>query len=138
RWCARSPRMPPSSVDTGSPSSPPSFATSPLASSHSPEPYHLPMPPFAQRLSNWRYVMSHPSLPDGVEMDSVSKWMIVTRAGVFTMTAPSGLIGGLLAIATPDAAVNYWYLALAVIGLVVAHAANNMINDYFDLEAGID
>ena len=96
------------------------------------------MTTFAQRLSNWRYVMSHPSLPDGVEMDSVSKWMIVTRAGVFTMTATSGLIGGLLAIATPDAAVNYWYLALAVIGLVVSHAANNMINDYFDLEAGID
>src|SRR4029079_6279546 len=34
--------------------------------------------------------------------------------------------------------VNYWFLALAVIGLVVAHAANNMINDYFDLEGGID
>src|SRR4026208_2261586 len=96
------------------------------------------MTTFAQRRSNWRYVMSHPNLPDGVEMDSVSKWMIVTRAGVFTMTATSGLIGGLLAIATPDAAVNYWYLALAVIGLVVSHAANNMINDYFDLEAGID
>jgi 1,4-dihydroxy-2-naphthoate octaprenyltransferase len=96
------------------------------------------MTTFAQRLSNWRYVMSHPSLPEGVEMDAVSKWMIVTRAGVFTMTATSGLIGGLLAIATVGAAVNYWYLALAVIGLVVSHAANNMINDYFDLEAGID
>ena len=33
---------------------------------------------------------------------------------------------------------NYGLLALAVIGLVVAHAANNMINDYFDLEGGID
>ncbi len=96
------------------------------------------MTTFAQRLSNWRYVMSHPSLPDGVEMDAVSKWMIVTRAGVFTMTATSGLIGGLLAIATVGAAVNYWYLALAVIGLVVSHAANNMINDYFDLQEGID
>ena len=96
------------------------------------------MTTLAQRLSNWRYVMSHPSLPDGVEMDAVSKWMIVTRAGVFTMTATSGLIGGLLAIATVGATVNYWYLSLAVIGLVVAHAANNMINDYFDLEAGID
>ena len=30
------------------------------------------MSTFAQRLSNWRYVMSHPSLPDGVEMDSVT------------------------------------------------------------------
>jgi 1,4-dihydroxy-2-naphthoate octaprenyltransferase len=29
-------------------------------------------------------------------------------------------------------------LLLAIVGLVVAHAANNMINDYFDLEGGID
>jgi 1,4-dihydroxy-2-naphthoate octaprenyltransferase len=34
--------------------------------------------------------------------------------------------------------VNYGLLVLAVFGLVVAHAANNMINDYFDLEGGID
>ena len=27
---------------------------------------------------------------------------------------------------------------LAVVGLVVAHASNNMINDYFDLEGGVD
>lgn len=96
------------------------------------------MTTLAQRLSNWRYVMSHPSLPDGVEMDPVSKWMIITRAGVFTMTATSGLIGGLLAIGTTGVDVNYWYLALSVIGLVIAHAANNMINDYFDLQVGID
>jgi 1,4-dihydroxy-2-naphthoate octaprenyltransferase len=96
------------------------------------------MTTLAQRLTNWRYVMNHPSLPDGVEMDPVSKWLIITRAGVFTMTATSGLIGGLLAIGTTGVDVNYWYLALSVIGLVIAHAANNMINDYFDLQAGID
>lgn len=96
------------------------------------------MTTLAQRLSSWRYVMNHANMPDGVEMDAVSKWLIVTRAAVFTMTATSGLIGGLLAIGTVGASVNYWYLALAVIGLVVAHAANNMINDYFDLEVGID
>ena len=33
---------------------------------------------------------------------------------------------------------DWGLLALAVIGLVVAHAANNMINDYFDLEGGVD
>ena len=32
-----------------------------------------------------------------------------------------------------------WLLfALALFGLVAAHAANNMINDYFDLEGGVD
>jgi 1,4-dihydroxy-2-naphthoate polyprenyltransferase len=92
----------------------------------------------AQRLGTWRYLMSHTALPAGVEMDGVSKWLIITRASVFTMTATSGLIGGLLAIGTPGLAVNYWYLALSVIGLVIAHASNNMINDYFDLEGGVD
>jgi 1,4-dihydroxy-2-naphthoate octaprenyltransferase len=71
-------------------------------------------------------------------MDWFSKWLIVTRAAVFTMTATSGLIGGLLAIGTVGASVNYWYLALSIIGLVIAHASNNMINDYFDLEGGVD
>jgi 1,4-dihydroxy-2-naphthoate octaprenyltransferase len=96
------------------------------------------MTTLAQRLTTWRYVMNHANMPDGVQMDAVSKWLIVTRAAVFTMTATSGIIGGLLAIGTVGASVNYWYLALSIIGLVIAHAANNMINDYFDLEGGVD
>jgi 1,4-dihydroxy-2-naphthoate octaprenyltransferase len=62
----------------------------------------------------------------------------VTRAAVFSMTVTSGLIGGLLAVGADPAAVHYGYLALAIVGLVFAHAANNMINDYFDMEVGID
>jgi 1,4-dihydroxy-2-naphthoate octaprenyltransferase len=58
------------------------------------------------------------------------------------MTVTSGLIGGLLAIGaqrlTGEVTVNWGFLLLAVFGLVVAHASNNMINDYFDLEGGID
>lgn len=96
------------------------------------------MTTLAQRFTTWRYVMNHANMPEGVQMDSVSKWLIVTRAAVFTMTATSGIIGGLLAIGTAGASVNYWYLVLSVIGLVIAHAANNMINDYFDLEGGVD
>jgi len=91
-----------------------------------------------ERFTTWRYVMNHANMPPGVEMDAISKWLVVTRAAVFSMTATSGLIGGLLAISTVGATVNWFYLALSVIGLVVAHAANNMINDYFDLEGGVD
>ena len=58
------------------------------------------------------------------------------------MTVTSGLIGGLLAIGaqqlTQEVTVNWGLLALAIVGLVVAHASNNMINDYFDLEGGVD
>ena len=96
------------------------------------------MTTLGKRFSTWRYVLNYANMPDGVEMDWLSKWLIVTRATVFSMTATSGIIGGLLAIATVGVSVNYWYLALSVIGLVIAHAANNMINDYFDLEGGVD
>ena len=93
---------------------------------------------FNQRVSNWRYAWENFNPPPGVEMDGVTKWLVVTRAGVFSMTATSGLIGGLLAVAADPAAVNYGYLALAIVGLVAAHAANNMINDYFDQQVGVD
>jgi len=96
------------------------------------------MTTLARRFTTWRYLMSHTALPVGVELDGVSKWLIISRASVFSMTATSGLIGGLLAIGTVGVSVNYWYLALSVIGLVIAHASNNMINDYFDLEGGVD
>jgi 1,4-dihydroxy-2-naphthoate octaprenyltransferase len=96
------------------------------------------MTTLAQRLTTWRYVLNNANMPDGVEMDWLSKWLVVTRATVFSMTATSGLIGGLLAVGTIGVSVNYWYLALSVIGLVIAHASNNMINDYFDLEGGVD
>ena len=95
-----------------------------------------------QRLAAWRYALRTANLPEGMTRpDPVSKWLVITRAAVFSMTATSGLIGGLLAIGaerTGGAPVDYGLLVLAIIGLVVAHAANNMINDFFDLTGGID
>ncbi|TFH34996.1 MAG: prenyltransferase [Anaerolineales bacterium] len=88
-------------------------------------------------LSNWKEVLDTANLSPDKNMDPVSRWLIITRAAVFSMTATSGLIGGLLAAALADTA-NYFNFALAVIGLVLAHAANNMINDYFDMEGGVD
>ena len=95
------------------------------------------------RLATWRYVLNTANLPEGVTRpDFVSKWLVITRAAVFSMTATSGLIGALLAVGaarlTGEVSINWLYLILTVLGLVVAHAANNMINDYFDLEGGVD
>ena len=96
------------------------------------------------RLATWRYVFNTANLPQGMTRppDTVSKWLVITRAAVFSMTVTSGLIGGLLAVGamrlTGEVTVSWALLALAIVGLVVAHAANNMINDYFDLEGGVD
>jgi 1,4-dihydroxy-2-naphthoate octaprenyltransferase len=70
-------------------------------------------------------------------MDLISRWLIITRAAVFSMTLTSGLIGGLLAAALTESP-NWLHFALALIGLLLAHAANNMVNDYFDMEQGVD
>lgn len=87
-------------------------------------------------LGNWKEVLSTTNLSPGKRMDFVSRWLILTRASVFPMTLTSGLIGGLLALGHPRA--NWIYFALSLIGLVVAHACNNLMNDYFDLSGGVD
>jgi 1,4-dihydroxy-2-naphthoate octaprenyltransferase len=88
-------------------------------------------------ISNWKEVLNTANLSPDKEMDTVSKWLIISRAAVFTMTITSGLIGGLLAISQTDEP-NWFNLVLAVLGLVFAHASNNMTNDYFDMEVGVD
>jgi 1,4-dihydroxy-2-naphthoate octaprenyltransferase len=86
---------------------------------------------------NWRQIIATGNLAEGRAMDGVSRWLLITRACVFSMTITSALIGGLLAAAT--AADPHWgYFALALLGLVIAHANNNMINDYFDTTGGVD
>jgi 1,4-dihydroxy-2-naphthoate octaprenyltransferase len=88
-------------------------------------------------LDNWRHILAQGNLPDGRTIDGVSRWLLITRACVFSMTITSALIGGLLAGATAESA-NWGYFTLALTGLVLAHAANNMINDWFDTTGGVD
>src|SRR5215475_14225127 len=87
-------------------------------------------------LDNWRHILAQGNLPAGRAIDGVSRWLLITRACVFSMTATSALIGGLLAATAPAA--NWRCFALALVGLVLAHAANNMINDFFDTAEGVD
>jgi 1,4-dihydroxy-2-naphthoate octaprenyltransferase len=87
-------------------------------------------------LSNWSEILRTQNLSPGRSVDAISRWLLITRASVFPMTLISGAIGGLLAVGSHTA--SWSCFALAMIGLVVAHAANNMINDYFDLEGGVD
>ncbi|HKA13797.1 MAG TPA: prenyltransferase [Myxococcota bacterium] len=87
-------------------------------------------------IRNWGEIIRTQNLSPDKAMDGVSRWLLITRASVFPMTILSGLIGGLLAAHAPGA--DLALCALAVVGLVIAHAANNMINDYFDLESGVD
>lgn len=85
---------------------------------------------------NWLEIYRTCNLSADRPMDPVSRWLLVVRCCVFPMTLISAAIGGLLAV-TVGRFEPVPFL-LAAVGLLLAHAANNMINDYFDLETGLD
>jgi len=69
-------------------------------------------------------------------LDVISKWLISTRAAVLIMTFISAALAGLFA--WRDGAFSFApWLALAF-GLIMAHAANNIFNDYTDFVRGVD
>jgi 1,4-dihydroxy-2-naphthoate octaprenyltransferase len=87
-------------------------------------------------VKRWISVLATTNPPRG-KMDPVSKWLYLTRAGVLPMTMVSAALAGLLA-AFRDASVQWGLFALSAVGLVLAHMANNLMNDLFDLEVGTD
>ncbi len=70
------------------------------------------------------------------QLDVISKWLISTRAAVLIMTFLSAAIAGILALNQGLFNLGYWILL--VIGLVMAHATNNLLNDYTDFAKGVD
>jgi len=94
-------------------------------------------PGFAGLLESWRQVVLNGNLAPGRRVDAVSRWLLITRACVFPMTLTAGAIGGMLAALSAPAP-RWGYFALALLGLLIAHATNNMINDYFDTIGGVD
>jgi 1,4-dihydroxy-2-naphthoate octaprenyltransferase len=85
---------------------------------------------------NWRYVLATTNPPPG-RLDPVSKWLYLTRAGVLPMTLVAAALAGLLAVYR-GASVAWGWFALAAVGIVLAHMANNLMNDLFDLGVGTD
>jgi len=81
-------------------------------------------------------VIPHVSQDEWARLDVISKWLISTRAAVLIMTFLSGAIAGILAY--QQGSFNLWYWVLLEIGLVFAHAANNLLNDYTDYVKGVD
>jgi 1,4-dihydroxy-2-naphthoate octaprenyltransferase len=89
------------------------------------------------RLAAWRYAFLTTNPPEQGVVDQVTRWLVVTRAGVLPMTLTSGLLAVLLAAIAPVAA-DWLNVALAVVGIVVAHLANNLMNDLADTQTGND
>jgi 1,4-dihydroxy-2-naphthoate polyprenyltransferase len=66
----------------------------------------------------------------------IVRWVIIVRACVFSMTLTSGLVGVMLA--WRDGYFSWILSILAILGLLIAHAANNVLNDLMDYRSGVD
>jgi len=69
-------------------------------------------------------------------LDQVAKWLIACRASVLFMTFTAAALGGLMAWRAGEFHWNLWLAT--VLGLMFAHATNNLLNDYTDSKRGID
>jgi 1,4-dihydroxy-2-naphthoate polyprenyltransferase len=93
-------------------------------------------PPVQGRFSAWLEVLRTTNPPSGRALDPVSRWLVLTRAAVLPMTLVAGAVATLLAVHRRG--FNPGLLVLAFGGLVLAHVANNLMNDLFDVEVGAD
>jgi 1,4-dihydroxy-2-naphthoate octaprenyltransferase len=81
-------------------------------------------------------VIPHVSKEEWQKLDVISKWLIATRAAVLIMTFLSGAIAGIFAFQAGKFNFSYWLLV--TLGLIFAHATNNLLNDYTDYVRGVD
>ena len=69
-------------------------------------------------------------------LDVIAKWLVATRSAVLIITFISAGIAGLLALR--DNRLNLGLWLLLTLGLLLAHATNNLLNDLTDYLKGVD
>ncbi|MBS3102097.1 prenyltransferase [Candidatus Woesearchaeota archaeon] len=70
-------------------------------------------------------------------MGKLKSWLMELRAPFLTVTIIPVILGALVA-KSHFGAINYPFLALALLGAVFIHLGTNIINDYFDYKKGTD
>ena len=81
-------------------------------------------------------VMPRITKQDWDGLDIVSRWLIATRSAVIIMTFTSAAFAGLLA--AKAGRFDGLLFALVTLGLCLAHATNNLVNDLTDYWKGVD
>jgi 1,4-dihydroxy-2-naphthoate octaprenyltransferase len=85
---------------------------------------------------SWGYALRTTNPPPDGPVDTVTRWIVVTRAAVLPMTVVSGLVAALLAVGKRG--LDWRWLVLAIVGITLAHIANNLMNDLYDTQVGTD
>ncbi len=81
-------------------------------------------------------IIPHVTKEEWQALDIISRWLIATRAAVLIMTFLSGAFAGIFAFRVGQ--FQFWPWLFVTIGLVLAHATNNILNDYTDYVRGVD
>jgi len=88
-------------------------------------------------LGRWVTALRGCNVPEVRFADPVSRWLVISRACVLSMTLSSALAGVLLA-AERAGRVNWLAATLCTAGLAAAHLSNNLLNDWTDTRRGVD
>ncbi len=81
-------------------------------------------------------LIPRPTKEEWSGLDPVSRWLIATRAAVLVITLISSVIAGLLAAREGELDLLLWLVV--TLGLLAAHATNNLLNDLTDHLKGAD
>lgn len=88
---------------------------------------------------NWLLALyTMPKFQEGEWVDPVTRWLIASRAAVVIMSVISGLLGGLLVLVGAPGQFSLGLTLLTTLGLALAHAGSNLVNDFWDARHGID
>ena len=107
--------------------------------SASPRATRLLAPAGPGRRGAWAYALRTTNPPpdrDPRTLDAVTTWLVVTRAAVLPMTLFAGLVAGLLGVRAEG--FSWPLFLLALLGILLAHACNNIMNDLSDTDVGLD
>ena len=70
------------------------------------------------------------------KLDVIARWLIATRAAVLIITFISAAIAGILAFRVQK--FDLGLFLIMTLGLLFAHATNNLVNDMTDYQRGVD
>ncbi len=98
-----------------------------------------PRSPVGALLTRWSSALQGCNVPEVRSADWLSRWLVISRACVLSMTASSALAGVLLAAEKAGLSGVSWLAAvLCTAGLLAAHLSNNLLNDWTDTRRGVD
>ncbi|MGD2272915.1 MAG: 1,4-dihydroxy-2-naphthoate octaprenyltransferase [Desulfobacterales bacterium] len=69
-------------------------------------------------------------------MNIYQNWFLASRPWSFTMSAISVSVGA--ALGAMDGDFSWSYYLITLIGMIILHAATNLMNDFYDVRGGVD